>query len=209
MDIDISEGLSDVLAEGAVTSASPSTDSDIADEPSQVQHVPVAMHASSLFTCLHSKESFCHAEKELQEKPTWRLLFSALNKGPCKLSLKEHNPMVICQQTGCVKVPLESPINNTGAHHRTDRRSSARYHLGCPTINLNLPGTVPWPCPCCLSPSHASAPYASTSAACDERDRPYHQGAACVSNIRQIAYKSPTPSRANLWARWLCHDTVH
>ncbi|XP_054918076.2 uncharacterized protein [Dermacentor andersoni] len=41
MDIDISEGLSDGLAEGVATSASPSfTDPDIADEPSEVQHVP-------------------------------------------------------------------------------------------------------------------------------------------------------------------------
>ncbi|XP_075547788.1 uncharacterized protein LOC142582225 [Dermacentor variabilis] len=96
-----------------------------------------------------------------------------------------------------------------GAHHRTDRRSSARYHLGCPTRNFKLPGTVPWPCPCCLSLSHASPSYASTSAACDERDQPCHQGAACVSNIWQITYKRPTPLRANLWARWLCHDTVH
>ncbi|XP_049523996.1 uncharacterized protein LOC125945760 [Dermacentor silvarum] len=38
--MDISEGLSDVLAEGAATTASSSfADSDIADEPSEIQHV--------------------------------------------------------------------------------------------------------------------------------------------------------------------------
>ncbi|XP_049516995.1 uncharacterized protein LOC125942790 [Dermacentor silvarum] len=42
--MDISEGLSDVLAEGAATTASSSfADSDIADEPSEIQHVLVCL----------------------------------------------------------------------------------------------------------------------------------------------------------------------
>ncbi|XP_049512622.1 uncharacterized protein LOC125940443 [Dermacentor silvarum] len=40
IDMDISEGLSDLLAEGAATSdSSYFTDSDIADEPCEIQHV--------------------------------------------------------------------------------------------------------------------------------------------------------------------------